>query len=177
MKGFREKFGAVADNYSAGLKYVMLVGSIAIILLMLYTSGDVMGRYLLNSPLPASFELSTILLVVIVYFSLASVQASRGHLRLEFLCRRFTLRGQAGVLILSSLIGLFLFTIIAWQGWQWALRAWQMGEHYEGIWRIPYFPSRLILTIGAFLLCIQYGIELVHHISQLLTTRKGSQQQ
>ena len=126
------------------------------------------------TPIVLSREKSTILLVVIVSFSLASVQASGGHLRLEFLCQRFGPRGQAGILILSSLIGLFLFALITWQGWHWALRAWQMGEQYEGIWGISYFPPRLILTIGAFLLCIQYSIELVQYISQLLTQRKGS---
>lgn len=149
-------------------RWFSLVGGICIMLLVIYTTGDVAGRYAANSPLPGSFEASLILIIFIVYFSLAYCQARGRHLRLEFLLRRLSPTWQAACDILSLLIGLFLFLLITWQGWVWTVEAWQEKSYMQGIFKIPYFPANSGFTLGAFLLSIQYLIDLMRRIGQLL---------
>ena len=88
MRGIQNKARAVADSYFKVLRGLTLAGGIVIILMVFYVTADVTGRYVFNSPLPASFEISAMSLVFIVYWSLAYVQARGGHLRLGFLSRR-----------------------------------------------------------------------------------------
>lgn len=171
MKGLEKIAGDAIGNSSKVFKCMTLVSSICVMLLMLYTIGDVSGRYMFNKPLPASFQISTVLMVFIVFLSLASVQARGGHLRLEFVWQRFAPRGQAICDILLVLIGLFILSIITWQGWEWALEAWKTNERMEGILEIPYLPSRMALTIGAFFLCTQYIIDLIRHINKVLSIK------
>lgn len=168
MKSSLKRLSVIAGNYSKVTRWMTLVGGVAVVLLCLYTTGDVAGRYALNSPLPATFELAVILMVFIVFWGIAQVQARGGHMRLEFLRRRFGPRGQGILDMLASLIGLFIFAIITWQAWVWFKEAWVTHEQMEGIWGIPYTPARLGLTIGAFCLCLQYVIDLVRHVGQLL---------
>ncbi|MFH1775227.1 MAG: TRAP transporter small permease [Chloroflexota bacterium] len=146
-------------------------------LIVFYMTADVAGRYIAHRPLPASFEIPMVLIVFIVYFSLPYVQSRGVHLRLDFLWRRFNPRGQAIISILSLLTGLFLFSVITWQSWNWAVEAWQINERMEGAVGIPYFPARLGLTIGAFLFCIQYIIDLIRHVGKLLRIGQIGQQQ
>lgn len=168
MKSSARWLSVIAGNLLKVTRGMTLLGGIAVVVLCLYTTADVAGRYTLNSPLPATFELAVILMVFIVFWGIAQVQARGGHMRLEFLWRRFGPRGQGILDVFASLVGLFMFAIITWQAWVWFVEAWITGEQMEGIWGIPYTPARLGLTIGAFCLCLQYIIDLVRHVGQLL---------
>ena len=145
----------IATLYSKVIWWMTLIGGIIVLVLCLYTTGDVTGRYTMNSPLPASFELTIIFMVFIVFWGLAQVQARGGHMRLDFLRSRFSPRGRSILDMLSLIIGLFLFSLITWQAWSWFMEAWLTNERMSGIWDIPYAPARLAYTIGAFFLCIQ----------------------
>jgi len=155
------------DYYLKIVKGSALVGSVFVFLVVVYITADVAGRYLANRPMPASFEIQKTFIVFIVFLALAYTQSRGGHLRLEFISRRFNPRGQAILDILSLLIGLVLFAIITWQAWDWAWEAWQLKEYMEGIFKIPYFPARFALALGAFLFSVQFAIDLIQRISQL----------
>ena len=170
MRGFRDKANRVADSYFKTLRWLTVVAGIAIMVMMIYITGDVTGRYLFKNPLPASFKISEMLMIFIIFWSLAYVQARGGHLRLQFLSRRFPPRGQSILNILALIIGIFIFAIITWQAADWAIKAWQTGEYAQGVWKIPYFPARLTLSVGAFIICLQFIVSLIPHISQLLGT-------
>jgi len=158
----------VADiSININRRLIVVSGAI-IMLLCLYTTGDVIGRYMLNKPLWAAYEMSLIFLIYITFWGIAYVQSRGGHMRLGFLWQRFGLRGKAALDLLAVLIGLFLFAIITWQGWEWAINSWVIKESSMGAWEVPYFPARLGLAIGSLLLLIQYIIDLVRHTSQLL---------
>lgn len=157
----------LAEKATQVFRWFSLVGGICIMLIVLDTTADVTGRYVAKSPLPATFEVSMILIIFVVYFSLAYCQARGSHLRLEFLWRRFNPSGQAVCDILSLLIGLFLFTLITWQGWAWTVEAWQEKTYMQGLFKIPYFPATFGFTLGAFLFSIQYLIDLVRRIGGL----------
>jgi len=169
VSSFQKRLDAVADAYSNFGKWLTVLGGVAVIIMCFYTTGDALGRYVFTNPLPASVELTLILLIVITFLGIAHVQARGGHMRLEFLSNRLAPRGQAILNILSVLIGLFLFALITWQGWRWTLEAIVGKEEMMGQWGIPYYPARLALTFGAFTLCIQYIINLVQYIVRLFS--------
>ena len=177
MKSSLKKIGSIAGIHLKVNRWLTVFGGVAVLLLCFYTTGDVIGRYSLDNPLPASFELSLIFLIFITFWGIGYVQARGGHMRLEFLRQRFGPRGRGILDILSLLIGLFLFAIITWQGWIWAVEAWVEHEAMLGFLRIPYFPPRLALTIGAFSLCIQYIINIVQQAGQLMGMSQVGEQQ
>jgi len=149
-------------------RWLIVVSGVVIMALCLYTTGDVVGRYIFNKPLWGAYELSLIFLIYITFWGIAFVQSRGGHMRLGFLWQRFGLRGKATLDLLTVLIGLFLFVIITWQGWSYAVESWVMKESSMGAWEVPYFPARIGLAIGAMLLLVQYVIDVVRNVAQFV---------
>jgi len=168
----QKRLSSIAGVYLSVSKGLVVLGGIAVLFLCFYTTSDVVGRYVFNNPLPATLELTLILLTLITFLGIAHVQAIGGHMRLEFLWKRFSPRGQVILDILVILIGLFIFAIATWQGWKWFMEALATHEEMMGQWGIPSYPARLIFTIGAFSLCVQYVINLVQHVVQLFSIRQ-----
>jgi TRAP-type C4-dicarboxylate transport system permease small subunit len=154
-------------------RWLAAASGVIIILLCLYTTADVIGRYTFNKPMPAAYELSLIFLIYITFWGVAYVQSRGGHMRLGFLWDRFGPRGKAALDTLTELIGLFLFVIISWQGWVWAVDSWRIKEVTMSVWTVPLFPARVGLAIGSSILLIQYIIDLVRHISQLFISNQA----
>lgn len=153
---------------------LVYISGIVVLLLCLYTTVDVVGRYLLNKPLWAAYELTMILLIYITFWGLAYVQARRGHMRLEFLYQKLGPRGRIVLDIVSILIGLFLFVIVTWQGWEWAIHSWKIQETTMGAYIVPLFPARIGLAIGSLIFVIQYLIDLIWNIAQLFAIKEGA---
>ena len=157
------------DYYFKTIKWSALAGSVFVFLIMLYITADVAGRKLFDSPMPASFEIQKTFIVFIVFLAFAYTQSRGGHLRLEFISRKFGPRGQAALDILTLLIGFGLFAFITWQAGSWAWEAWKLKEYMEGIFKIPYFPSRIAFALGSFLFTVQFAIELIQRVTEILT--------
>ena len=167
MSSLRNKAIRLADYYLRILRGLTLTSGIALMIMMLYITGDVIGRYLFLKPLPASFEISQMIMIFISFWALAYVQARGEHLRLEFFSRLFPPKGQAILNILTSLIGIFIFAIITWQATDWGVKGLLMGEYEQGYWRFPLGPPRLVLAIGAFIVTIQFFVDLIGNIRRL----------
>ena len=181
MEGYRKGIDSIASVHANINKWMTMIAGAVVLILCLYTTGDVMGRYLHGyvpglKPLPASWELTLIFIVVITFFAVGYVQVRGGHMRLEFIWKRFGPRGQAILDLFSLLVGLFLYGIVTWQVAQWALDAWVKHEAMLGVYRIPYFPPRLALAIGAFSLSIQYIIDIIRCVGKLSHVSKEDTQ-
>ena len=159
----------VADCYAKFARWVAIVSGIVVLLLMLYTTIDVAGRYLFDKPVPAAYEMTVMFLIYITYFGITLVQARGGHMRLGFLWEIAGPRGRALIDLLSVLIGLFIFGIATWQGWLWAIDAWKIGETTMGAYSVPLFPGRIALAIGATIFIGQYLIDLVKNFIILVS--------
>ncbi len=155
-----------SNPYSKIIKQFTFLGSCCIFILMVYITVDVVGRYVFNSPLPASFELGLILIVFSTFLALPFSQLQKGHLKLDFIYQRFGRKFQTGVDVLAFFMGMVLFGLIAWQAWYWAFEALTLKEYMEGVYKIPYFPSRLIFAVGSSLFSAQFLLDLVQVLLQ-----------
>ncbi len=176
MNSFLKGIDSVARIHLTVNKWLASVAGIVILVMCFYTTGDVFGRYALNKPLPAAFEITMILLIYVTFFGIAYVQARGGHMRLEFLLSVYGRHGRSAVDIISVVIGLFVFAIITWQAWILAIEAWVIQERTMGAYTVVLFPARIGLAIGSTSLLIQYIIDLVRHIGHCLIINKASEE-
>jgi TRAP-type C4-dicarboxylate transport system permease small subunit len=154
----------IADEYAKFAKWVAVISGIIVVCLMLYTTVDVAGRYLANNPMPAAYEFTNMFLIYITYFGITLVQARGGHMRLGFLWEKARPRGRALIDLFSVIIGLFIVSLITWQGWLYAIYSWQVSEVTMGLYTIPLFPGRIALAIGSAIFLIQYIIDAIRNI-------------
>lgn len=175
MAIFRKKLITVGKYYSFAMKALIWAAGFLIFILMLYVTADVVGRYLANNPLPATFELGNMLLVPIAFWAFAYVQARKSHMRLEFLSQFGSARMQAVLDLFAYVIGVFLFTLIVWKGWGWAYESWQLKDYTGGVFKVPYYPSKFALVVGAFFLWLQFIIDLIRRIGDICSLKRRKQ--
>jgi len=162
----------IAKAYGKFARWVAVVSGVVVMLMMLYTTADVIGRYGFNHPVPGAFEYTNMFLIFVTYFGITLVQSRGAHLRLAMLWEKVGPRGKAIIDLMSVIIGLFIFTIITWQGWLWAVQSWQTREEIMGVYNVLLFPARFGLAIGASIFVIQYVIDIFRFGAVLATGEK-----
>jgi TRAP-type C4-dicarboxylate transport system permease small subunit len=162
------RINRIADEYAKFARWVAVISGAVVIIMMLYTTVDVAGRYLAKHPAPAAYEFTNMFLIYITFFGVTLVQARGGHMRLSFLYEKVGPRGKALTDLISAIFGLFIVGIITWQGWIYALESWQQGEVTMGAYTVPVFPGRIALAIGATIFLGQYIIDFVRSFALLI---------
>lgn len=141
---------------------------------MALTSADVIGRYFFNHPVPGALEISESMLVGILFLSIAYIQSMKGHINMELLFERLPKKAQLYLDVLAVLTGMFVFAAFTWCGGSDAWTALVSGDYIEGVIRIPYWPSKILVPIGCGMIFIRFIFDLITHISELRKLRQSS---
>lgn len=118
-------------------RFLEWFGAISLFFVMALTVVDVFGRYLLNSPLPGSIELTRVGIAVVVFCALPSITARRGHVSVDLFEKRMTQSFVSTcdrIFLLLFAAGLFA---IAWRMYQLGVRSASRGAVTEYL-HIPF---------------------------------------
>jgi TRAP-type C4-dicarboxylate transport system permease small subunit len=99
-----------------------------LVLMMLVTVIDVVGRYLLNAPLPGAFEMTQFLVAAVVYAGLPHVSQRESHITIDLLdgvtpSRIIPLRDLAVNALCTA-----AFAVLSWRLWVLAGEAAEWGD-------------------------------------------------
>jgi len=141
--------------------FIPLAGIVAI---------DVLLRFGFNRPLIWSWDINSQLLGVLVILSGGWTLLKEGHVRIDVLWGRLSLRKRAMVDLITSLFFFLGIGVLLWQAASAALVSVQTGERYSSYFAPPIYPLKIIIVLGIFLLLLQ-GI--VKFIRDLLLLTKG----
>jgi TRAP-type mannitol/chloroaromatic compound transport system permease small subunit len=147
-----------------------LVTSGVLILLMSFLSTYAVGRrYFLNNPEPYSYEISTIFLTACVVLAVSGLQRYKRHLRVDFIANYLPPTVQ-GILmdIVGPVLALAFVAVITWQSWGNALYSFHIGETSQSIWEEPLYPTKLLVPLGMFWLCVVLVAQIVHGVINLI---------
>ena len=128
--------------------WLSMGGGIAIALMMVISTVDVVLRKLFSVPIPGSYEFVSLTFVVVVFWSLAQIQRENGHVNLNSLYNKLPRRGKLyilGVTLFLSGVIFILATLSTGRDVIWAFRA---GDVIMGLINVVTWPSRLAIAIG-----------------------------
>ena len=162
---------SVYDGLLVVLNYISVI---LIFLTAIWIFGDVVGRFIFNQPIPGTTEL--VKTAILVFLGVTYTLRKDGHIRTTVLVRRLPVRVAALFTAFGSLLGIVLFALMAYYGWEEAVKSWAVKE-FEGIQlRVPTYPSRFVMVLGCALLVIQFGILFVQAVLQMIGRRSGVSQ-
>jgi len=157
--------------------FALLFSGILILLMSWLSTYGVGRRYLLNSPEPYSYELSTIFLVACVVLAIAGVQRLGRHLRVDFVTNRLSGGVQDILLnIVGPILALFYVVLLTWQSWDTAWYSLKIGEISQSSWREPWWPTKMVVPIGSGLLCLVLIAQLFRGVTSLIQRIKKMRQ-
>ncbi len=145
-------------------RFISGVGAVFLIPLMLLTTGEVIGRNLFNRPIAGTVELSEYLLSIFILLGVAYTQQVKGYVCVSLFVSRLPLRGKMFLNIVSTLLSLFIFSILAWQG----LIVGMEEKTVSDMLRMPQYPFRLLVAMAAFFTCLELLIDVGDSASKLL---------
>ncbi len=158
------RFGTVKKRIHQVNRFIAGVGACFLIPLMLFTSADVVGRDLFNHPIPGTVELSQYLLLVFILLGLAFSQQVKAHVTISLVTSRLPQRAQLILSIIATLLSLFVFGILIWQGWVVGIEERAVSD----MLRVPQYPFRLIVAVASFLMCLELVIDLADFFARLV---------
>lgn len=145
------------------LNTVALVGaSLAVLLMTFVGGGDVLSGVLFGRPIPGAYELTEALMVVIVFLAVGYLQTEGGNISVDIFPRRLGRRGQKIHAVLTELLALLFFGLLAWQGWLFAFESVNINEQSAGLIRFPLWPSKFALAAGATLVVLCSVVRLAN---------------
>ncbi len=146
------------------------IGVGILVVMMLLTATDVTLRYVFNRPITGAFEITALMLVILVTFGLAYTQVCKEHVRIEFIISRFSPRVQAFASSIASIMGIGILALIAWQGIVHAESLRAAGDTTPAL-HIPLYPFVWVVVVGSALFCLVLIVDLLNQLAQLVAKR------
>ena len=92
--------------------------------MMLLTVVDVLGRYVFSRPVRGAFEITELMLLVLIFAGLPLVSLTDEHAVMDFVDRLLGPRGQRALQALVDLVCAKFMFLLAWLTWAKADRIW-----------------------------------------------------
>jgi len=150
--------------------YAGVGGMFTLLVMMLLTTFDVIGRKFFSLPIPGSYELSKYMLAVFVLLGIAYTQQMEGHVSINLVVARMPLRTQLVIDSIVTLLGLFIFSLIIWGGWVETVLTMQAGTVSDMLY-IPVFPFKFLVSLGAFLVCLELLLKVIASVTEAVKKR------
>lgn len=136
-----------------------LIACLALFTMMLITFLDVIGRYFFTSPLPAAYELTSLIMPAIIFCALPHVNLTNSHVTIDLLdsiTPTAVRRWQAG---LASFVAAAVLGVIGWRLWVLSNDHLEFdgvtNELYLPLW--PFSAAMSVLCVIAMLSMIVAG--------------------
>ncbi len=157
------KFQIIVKTIANVLNYI---GLVLLAVMMLLGAADVVGRYIFNRPIIGTQEISEVLLGSMTMLGWAATQTARGHVNVDLVTTRLSPRSRALLNFGSTIVGLILFILIAWQAVLTA-RLYNNGGRLIYTINWPLAPFQLLVSLGAVILCLVFITDLIQYAREL----------
>jgi TRAP-type C4-dicarboxylate transport system permease small subunit len=128
-----------------------IVGVVILLAMMMMTVSDVILRYFFRRPIVGSVEISTLLMVCVVFLAIAWCALKDGHISVDIITSKLSKRGRAFLNGFDNLLTFALALIIAWRTFLEAASVKKMDVN-SPLLGIPRYPFIFLTAFGFLLL-------------------------
>jgi TRAP-type C4-dicarboxylate transport system permease small subunit len=132
-----------------GRRVEVLLGvasAVILLVMMLLTFVDVVARYLFNRPIAGAFEVTELLLLVLIFAGLPLVTYADEHALMDFIDRLLGPRGTAALERVVQAVCAAVMFLLAWLVWLKADKIWAYRDATD-VLRIVYGPFVYFMAV------------------------------
>ena len=141
----------ILDGITRVIKLAGDVCSLLILLLMAVITYEVVARYAFNSPTSWAWLVNKQLFGIYVMFAGGYALIHNSHIRIEMLYQHFPKAIKTLIRWLTLVAAFCFLGALLWKSWVMGSEAWQNKEVAMGVFKIPLYPLKLIMPLGALL--------------------------
>jgi TRAP-type mannitol/chloroaromatic compound transport system permease small subunit len=131
------------------IKAVGDAASLLILIIMAVVTFEVVSRYGFNTPTSWAWTINKQLFGVFVLAAGGYALVHNSHIRIEMLYERFSPMMKFAVRWLSLAAALFFLGSLFWKSGVMGWEAWQDKEVAMGVFKLPLYPLKLFMPVGA----------------------------
>ena len=151
----------MVGKVSCNLIFVFMV-------LMVY---EVIARYFFERPTIWVHELCGYLFAAYVALTGGWVLLEKGHVAVDIIYQYFPRKVKYTADIVVSVVSLFMFIVLFWQGYKFAWHAFSTGQHSHTLFAPLLWPVKALLPIG----CVFFILQILADFGKtILEYKKGS---
>jgi TRAP-type C4-dicarboxylate transport system permease small subunit len=147
--------------------YGCFIGMLVLLVMMLLTAVDVLGRAILTRPIPGTYEISAYMLAVIVLLGLGYAQQAEANVRVEFFTDKLPRQIQGYLVAFFALAATIFFALVVWQGISESINTLSVGK-VSDILHIPAYPFHFLVAVGALFLTLELLMKFISTVYQLV---------
>ncbi|MFH1123822.1 MAG: TRAP transporter small permease [Pseudomonadota bacterium] len=167
MDGWLSRFSQLLEKAIFPIsRFLHLIGQVILVLMVLVTVSDVFLRYLFNSPILGSWELTEFMMAVLVFASVGYTMVERGHVVVDLVITRLPGRVRALVECITSLIAFLLFAVVTWRNVLQAGVALQRNDVSAELF-IPKSPFILFVAVGIGVLSLVLFVQFLESLARV----------
>ena len=140
-----------------------VVASVILLAMMLLTFVDVVARYGFSRPVRGAFEITELMLLVLIFAGLPLVSFTGEHALMDFVDRLLPSRAQRALDGLVQGVSAAIMFLLAWQVWLKADRIWAYRDATD-VLRIVYGPF-------VYFMAVSIGLAGLIHLYKVLERR------
>lgn len=149
---------------------LLVIAATLAFLLSFLVVADVIGRVIFNSPVKGTPEIVSFSIVIILWLQAAYAIRSGGMLQVDAFVSMLPPRARGALAVVGALLGAAFFALVLWGSFEPAAHAWNSNEFEgEGALRVPVWPARFLIILGAALAVLNYLILAVERVRAFLT--------
>lgn len=129
--------------------------SLLVFVMMLVTTWEVVGRYVFNRPTMWAWPMNRQIFGVFILIAGAYTMAKREHIRIEILYDNMPAKIRFCARMLALVCFLAFMGVLVWQATWMGWNSFKSRELLAGAFRIPLYPFKIMIPIGAFYFLVQ----------------------
>lgn len=159
-----DRLGRV-ETWAAG------IAGLGVLLMMIIGGADVVLTKFFSLPIPGAYEVTEALMVSAIFLALAQSQREGRQIRVELITERLDPSRRLFFHAFAEICSFALYGLIAWYGIESAWESVRMGEFTSGLAKLPIWPAKAMLAIGASLMCAECMRGALHAVRSALSGR------
>lgn len=156
--GYYNAFVKTFGSFSRLMNYL---GTGFLVLMMLITVLDVLGRYILNRPLSGSLELIEYTMVVVGTLGLGWCTLQGRHLTVDLVVAGLPPRVQNIIDIITHCLCLSAYSLLSWQAVLESTNSLLIYEDVSDVLEIPVYPFFYLMSFGFIMLGLAILVRLI----------------
>lgn len=151
-----------------------IITSIAIALMGLFTTADVIWRWFTGEPIGPVFSICETLMAIMVFASLAPTQEAKGHINVTILTMRLSKKWKSILNLIGLLVCLTFFALMCYMTiqdgmWAYKVKSFRAGDFY----RFPTWWARMFVPVGILAMIGQLVVEIKTELKGLFLLKDG----
>ena len=127
---------------------------------------EVISRYFFDSPTIWVHEMCGFLFAAYVALTGPWVLLEKGHVAVDIIYQYFPKRGKDFADMVVSIIALFMFAVLFWQGYKFAWHAFTTNQHSHTLFGPVLWPVKAMIPLGSLFFLIQILADLARSVIQ-----------